>query len=158
VKKKQENVTIKQQEESAIKKPGKDYEYYDMIVRDLISEIKGRSSRDFTLSPPPQQKFSNKHSDPSRGSPQKRKEVEYGSIKVSNSREKMVFSLSLSGYDTVYERKITSYIEFLYKLNFSNKIYIDLSLSKPKTTYKVKIGPGNNGMLIRSLLKRRFWL
>ena len=71
----------------------------------------------------------------------------------------MVFSLSLAGSDTVYERKITSFIEFLYKINFANCIYVDLSLSLPKsTTYKVKVGPGNNGMLVRSLLKRRFWL
>lgn len=71
----------------------------------------------------------------------------------------MVFSLSLSGSDTVYERKITSFIEFLYKINFSNCIYMDLSLSLPKTTtYKVRVGLGNNGMLVKSLLKRRFWI
>jgi hypothetical protein len=36
---------------------------------------------------------------------------------------------------------------------------MDLSLSLPKTTiYKVRVGLGNNGMLVKSLLKRRFWL
>lgn len=36
---------------------------------------------------------------------------------------------------------------------------MDLSLTLPKSTsYKVKVGLGNNGMLVRSLLKRRFWL
>jgi hypothetical protein len=71
----------------------------------------------------------------------------------------MVFSLSLSGSDTVYERKITSFIEFLYKINFANCIYADLSLSQPKaTSYRVRVGPGNNGLLVKSLLKRRFWL
>jgi hypothetical protein len=70
----------------------------------------------------------------------------------------MVFSLSLSGTDTVYERKITSYVEFLYKLNFANRMYVDLSLSKPKTVYRVRVGPGNNAMLVKSLLRRRFWL
>jgi hypothetical protein len=70
----------------------------------------------------------------------------------------MVFSLTLGGSDSVYERKITSYVEFLYKLNFSNRMYVDLSLSRPKTTYKVRVGPGNNAMLVKSLLTRRFWL
>ena len=36
---------------------------------------------------------------------------------------------------------------------------MDLSLSMPKyTTYKIKVGLGNNGLLVKSLLKRRFWL
>lgn len=70
----------------------------------------------------------------------------------------MIFSLSLSGTDAIYERKITSFIEFLYKLNFANCIYVDLALSHPKFTYKIKIGKGNNGALVKSLLKRRFWL
>ena len=73
-------------------------------------------------------------------------------------KEKMVFSLSLTSTDQVYERKITSFVEFLYKLNFSNGLYVDLTLSQPKTTYRVKVGRGNNGSLVRSLLKRRFWL
>lgn len=67
-------------------------------------------------------------------------------------------TFSLTSNDAVYERKITRYIEFLYKINFSNGIYVDLSLSKPKTTYKIKIGKGNNSLLIKSLLSRRFWL
>lgn len=49
-------------------------------------------------------------------------------------------------------------MEFLYKLNFCNRMYVDLSLSQPKLTYKVKVGTGNNGLLVKSLLKRRFWL
>lgn len=91
-------------------------------------------------------------------SPHRRSDSDYSSIKLSTGRDKMVFSLSLSGSDTVYERKITSYIEFLYKLNFANRMYIDLSLSRPKTTYRVRVGGGNNGMLVRSLIRRRFWL
>lgn len=56
----------------------------------------------------------------------------------------MVFRMSEYIADTVYERKITSYVNFLYKVNFSNCIYSDLSLSNPGKSYKVKIGPGNN--------------
>ena len=47
---------------------------------------------------------------------------------------------------------------FLYKVNFSNSIYVDLCLSNPGKSYKVKVGPGNNCTLIKSLIKRRFWL
>lgn len=60
--------------------------------------------------------------------------------------------------DTVYERKINSYVNFLYKINFSNCVYTDLSLSNPGKSYKVKVGRGNNSELIKMLLKRRFWL
>lgn len=56
----------------------------------------------------------------------------------------MIFRMSECAADTVYERKITSYIKFLYKVNFSNSIYTDLALSNPGKIYKVKIGPGNN--------------
>lgn len=60
--------------------------------------------------------------------------------------------------DTVYERKILSYIKFLYKVNCSNCIYTDLSLSSTQKSYKVKVGGGNNSELIKNLIKRRFWL
>lgn len=47
---------------------------------------------------------------------------------------------------------------FLYKVNFSNSIYVDLSLSSPGKVTKVKVGSGNNCVLIKSIVKRRFWL
>ena len=66
-------------------------------------------------------------------------------IKVPPARkDSMVFRMSDYIADTVYQRKITSYINFLYKVNFSNCIYNDLSLTSPGKTYKVKVGPGNN--------------
>ena len=77
---------------------------------------------------------------------------------MTQNKDKMIFSLSLSGTDAVYEKKITSYIEFLYKINFSNCLYVDLSLSQPKHSYRIKVGKGNNGALVKSLLRRRFWL
>ena len=44
----------------------------------------------------------------------------------------------------------------MWKINFSNGVYLDpeLNLKKP---YKVYIGGGNNSLLIKSLFKRRFW-
>ncbi len=41
----------------------------------------------------------------------------------------MIFRLSELSSDSVYDKKITSYIQFLYKVNYSNNIYVDLSLS-----------------------------
>jgi len=73
----------------------------------------------------------------------------------------MIFGLS-NLTDTVYEKKINTFIEFLYKINFSNSIYVDLSLSSQpnklqKKTFKVFVGSGNNSQLIKSVIKRRFW-
>lgn len=133
-----------------------EYHYYDSIVRDLISEIRSRSTKEPVPSVSTQKisKFS------STGSIRLRSPIRNNSqtIKLTPNKDKMTFSLSLSASDTVYERKITSFVEFLYKINFSNCLYVDLSLSKPKTQYRVKIGSGNNGALIKSLIKRRFWL
>jgi len=79
-------------------------------------------------------------------------------IKIQPKKESMVFRMSDYIADTVYDRKISSYIKFLYKVNFSNCIYSDLSLNNPGKTYKVKVGLGNNSELIKMLIKRRFWL
>lgn len=56
----------------------------------------------------------------------------------------------------------------MYKVNFSNSIYVDLSLSSQagrslnnnnnKRIYKVYVGKGNNSELVKSVIKRRFWL
>lgn len=51
-------------------------------------------------------------------------------------------------------------------MNYTNAIYVDLSLGshpnstnkKDKVRWKVKIGRGNNCALVKSLIKRRFWL
>ncbi len=88
-----------------------------------------------------------------------------GSVSAINQKkpDKMIFGMSNVTSDTIYEKKITTLIEFLYKVNFSNSIYVDLSLTGNtnryiKKTYKVFVGPGNNSELIKSVVKRRFWL
>lgn len=58
-------------------------------------------------------------------------------------KDSMVFRMYEMS-DSVYEKKIISFIKFLYKVNFSNCIYSNLSLSNPGKTYKVKVGLGNN--------------
>ena len=64
--------------------------------------------------------------------------------------------------DKIYKKKIESYIDFLYKINFGNMIYVNLNLKleADEETLKIKayVGRGNNNKLIKSLLKRRFWI
>ena len=73
----------------------------------------------------------------------------------------MAFSLSNDG-DGQYGRKLKNLFDFLFKVNFSNNIYVSLELNKPDETinsnkYKVYICRGNNSLLIKGLMKRRFW-
>jgi hypothetical protein len=64
--------------------------------------------------------------------------------------------------DSIYAKKLKSYIDFLFKVNYSNSIYVDLALVKLDEAYKLRkykvyIGRGNNSLLVKSLIKRRFW-
>ena len=82
------------------------------------------------------------------------------SINRVNTQKIMAFSMN-SDPDALYMKKLKSFLDFLFKINYSNKIYISLQLSDDLvniTKYKVFIGKGNNSLLIKSLLKRRFWL
>lgn len=66
-----------------------------------------------------------------------------------------------SDIDGLYMKKLKSFLDFLFKVNYSNKIYVPLNLTEDTVNikrYKVYIGKGNNSLLIKSLLKRRFWL
>ena len=78
--------------------------------------------------------------------------------KVKSSQKFMVFNIH-SDPDTLYMKKLKSFLDFLFKVNYSNKIYVSLQLSEQLPfKYKVCIGKGNNSLLIKSLLQRRFWL
>ena len=70
-------------------------------------------------------------------------------------------SFHLAGdLDSTYSKKLKSFLDFIFKINYSNGIYVDLSLSKPEDTvikHKMYIGRGNNSLLVKSIAKRRFW-
>jgi len=73
----------------------------------------------------------------------------------------MAFSLNNDG-DGQYGRKLKHFFDFLFKVNFSNNIYVSLQINKSDETinpskYKVYICRGNNSLLVRALMKRRFW-
>ena len=60
--------------------------------------------------------------------------------------------------DDSYDKRANEYLKFLFKVNFSNCRFADLSMSNYGKTYKVSIGTGNNSQLITHLLNKRFWL
>lgn len=66
------------------------------------------------------------------------------------------FSFSLEGKRNTADNKVELYRDFLWKINFSNALYVDAELEFKKP-YKVYIGGGNNSMLVKSLMKRRYW-
>ena len=51
--------------------------------------------------------------------------------------------------------KLVSYHDFLWKVNYSNGLYV--KPTEDETTYKAFIGKGNNSNIIKSILRRRFW-
>jgi hypothetical protein len=58
-------------------------------------------------------------------------------------------------------KKLKSFLDFIFKINYSNNIYVHLQLSQDIINikkYKIYIGKGNNSLLIKSLIQRRFWL
>ena len=64
---------------------------------------------------------------------------------------------------TVYQNKIASYREFLFLINFAHRVFHPLLLKedtekcKTENKYKYYLGKGNNSLLVKSLMKRRFW-
>jgi hypothetical protein len=83
------------------------------------------------------------------------------SIPKAAQGRQMNFTLSGDG-DGQYVKKLKNFFDFLFKVNFSSNIYVSLELSRPEETvnpvkYKVYIGKGNNSLLLKSLMKRRFW-
>ena len=57
----------------------------------------------------------------------------------------MSFHTNESG-DILYMRKLKSFFDFLFKVNFSNRIYVPLAISDFKISNKKKVyvGYGNN--------------
>ena len=43
----------------------------------------------------------------------------------------------------------------MWKVNYSNGLFVR---SKEEPVYKVFVGVGNNSMMVKSIIKRRYWL
>lgn len=65
-----------------------------------------------------------------------------------------------SDADSMYIKKLKNHLDFLFKVNYSNKIYIPFQLhpTDQLQKYKVYVGWGNNHYLVRNCLKSRFWI
>ena len=80
-------------------------------------------------------------------------------ISKTSQPRAMCFQLSGDG-DGQYTKKLKNFLDFLFKINYSNNIYIPFELARPDEAvpkYKAYIGRGNNSLLVKSLIKRRFW-
>ncbi|KAL4438061.1 hypothetical protein ABPG74_016840 [Tetrahymena malaccensis] len=54
--------------------------------------------------------------------------------------------------------RISAYRDFLQAMNFSNKLYVSIPEEKQNhPIYKAYVGKGNNQMLIRMVIKQRWW-
>lgn len=66
---------------------------------------------------------------------------------------------------TIYEGKMQSYREFLFRVHLAHNVFIELTKRDDDPTYQLRndakyrawIGPGNNSLLVKGLIKRRFW-
>ena len=52
--------------------------------------------------------------------------------------------------------KFEAYKDFLWKINFSNGLYVKIK-EEIDFPYKLYVGPGNNCLLIKGIMRRRFW-
>lgn len=73
--------------------------------------------------------------------------------RFSNLKKLKCFATNNYEVDSSYNKKLKNFLDFIFKVNFSNNIYVDLTLSKyeyPKDcrSYKVYVGRGNNSNLV----------
>ena len=81
------------------------------------------------------------------------------SINRESSQKFMPIANASGDPDSLYMKKLKSFLDFIFKINYSNQIYIPLQLSNGSIKkYKAYVGNGNNSLLVKSLLKRRFWI
>lgn len=59
--------------------------------------------------------------------------------------------------DNSVNHKVNKFREFLFMVNFANGIYRPLDIQRYDEPFKIFVGKGNNGNLIRSIIKKRFW-
>lgn len=86
-------------------------------------------------------------------------------LKDSSSPDKMrrrssMRPINIEYANPIYEARITSYRELIFKLQWSYGIFSQMDSQeqlKLDKKYKVYIGGGNNSPLIKELMKRRFW-
>lgn len=81
------------------------------------------------------------------------------SKRTVGKKEYFIFGLSDASKissDNSNRNKFEIYKDFLWKINFSNGLYIRIK-DEIESPYKAYVGAGNNSMIIKGILRRRFW-
>jgi hypothetical protein len=82
-------------------------------------------------------------------------------VAITKPTQTRAMCFQLSGdSDGQYSKKLKNFLDFLFKINYSNNIYVPFELARPDEAapkYKAFLGKGNNCLLVKSLMKRRFW-
>ena len=63
---------------------------------------------------------------------------------------------SKTNYELLMKNKFEIYKDFLWKINFTNGIYVRIK-DEIEVPYKMFVGRGNNSMLIKGIARRRPW-
>ena len=63
---------------------------------------------------------------------------------------------SKTNYELLTKNKFEIYKDFLWKINFTNGIYVRIK-DEIEIPYKMFVGTGNNSMLIKGIARRRPW-
>ncbi|EAS00525.2 tubulin-tyrosine ligase family protein (macronuclear) [Tetrahymena thermophila SB210] len=91
----------------------------------------------------------------SQNNQQNDKQFKRKSIKNTNNSPK---NQVVSTKQQILQQKMENYRDFINILNYSNNLIIPYNLSNPNPPlYKVYIGLGNNGILVRQIFKSRWW-
>lgn len=80
----------------------------------------------------------------------------------NDKRRRSVKPINSEYSNPIYEGRITSYREFLFRLNWTHGQYYDMEQPEEEAIcrerrLKAWIGGGNNSPLVKELIKRRFW-
>lgn len=59
--------------------------------------------------------------------------------------------------EQIFAMKYASYRDFHSIINFSNNLYVNIPQEKSTPIYKAFVGMGNNHILIRMVIKQRWW-
>ena len=75
--------------------------------------------------------------------------------KIVPKKDPFVFGMSEKPNGEKNKDKMVMYHDFIWKINYSNGLYI--KASNDEEQYSAYIGKGNNCCMVKSILKRRPW-
>jgi hypothetical protein len=88
----------------------------------------------------------------------KKIEQDIAAHKVQNRKEFFVFGMSENNKSSEagqLKMKLDHYWDFIFRVNFSNGLYV--CLREEDKPLKVFVGFGNNAAIIKGIIRRRYW-